>query len=114
MKIDGPKTRSRKLWDRHGSWLILVVVVGAAFNGGIEWQSYKDQRLVESIVISSKSERDDLRARLRNVNDRNLELARQLGPAVEKAEIAARKSGEAVEKANQTLKKANDMIEANK
>lgn len=114
MKIDGPRTRSRKMWDRHGSWLILVVVCGFAFNGGMEWQGYKDQKIVASIIESGKGERDDLRARLRNVNDRNLELARQLGPAVEQAEQAARKSGEAVEKADLTIKKANDIIEANK
>lgn len=111
MKIDGPRTRSRKMWDRHGSWLILVVVVGFAFNGGMEWQSYKDQKVVTSLVESGRAERDDLRARLRDVNNRNQELARQLGPAVEKAEQASRQSGEAVLKADQTLKKANELIE---
>ena len=30
-------------------WLILVVVVGFAFNGGTEWQAYKDQRIVTSM-----------------------------------------------------------------
>jgi|ERR1700712_638601 len=114
MKIDGPKTRSRKMWDKHGSWLILVVVIGFAFNGGMEWQGYKDQKVVESIIISGKAERDEIRARARQLSDRNQELARQLGPAVEQAEQAARKSGEAVEKADQTIKKANDIIEANK
>lgn len=114
MKIDGPRTRSRKMWDRHGSWLILVVVCGFAFNGGMEWQGYKDQKIVVSIVESGKTERDQLRARLKEVNMRNQDLAQQLGPAVQQAEQAARRSGEAVEKADLTLKKANDIIEANK
>lgn len=113
-KVDGPRTRSRKLWDKHGSWLILIFVVGVAFNGGVEWQSYKTQGIVATIVESGKVERDDLRARLRTVNDSNQQMARQLGPAVEKAATASEEAGKAVEKADQTIDKANKLIEANK
>jgi hypothetical protein len=106
-KTDGPKTRSRKLWDRHGSWLILIFVVGVAFNGGMEWQSYKAQKVVEAVVTSGRIERDELRARLRVMVERNQELAAQLGPAVGKAE-------QAVDKADEVVRKADQIIEANK
>jgi len=113
-KIDSPRTRSRKLWDKHGSWLILIFVIGVAFNGGVEWQSYKTQSIVETIVVSGKVERDELRVRLRSVIDDNLRMARQLGPAVEQAATASQEASKAVEKADETLTKAKELIEANK
>lgn len=109
-----PKSRSRKLWDNHGSWLILIFVVGVAFNGGQEWHSYKTQNIVEAIITSGRAERDDLQARLRAVNDENRALARQLGPAVQQATTASQEAGKAVEKADRTIEKAKQIIEANK
>lgn len=114
MNKDGPKTRSRKLWDKHGSWLILVFVIGVAFNGGQEWQAFKTQRVVETIVSSGVKERDELRDRLRVVNQANQEMARQLGPAVQTAAKASEEAGKAVQKADQTINKANELIEATK
>ena len=113
-KIDSPRTRSRKLWDKHGSWLILIFVIGIAFNGGVEWQSYKTQAIIEVVVASHVKEREELRTRLRLVTDANQEMARQLGPAVQEAATASEKAGKAVQKADETIDKANKLIEANK
>ena len=114
MNTDGPKARSRKLWDRHGSWLILALLVGIAFNAGQEWQAFKTQKVVETIVESGVKERDELRKRLRSVNEANQEMAKQLGPAVQTAAKASEEAGKAVQKADQTLNKANELIEATK
>ena len=111
-KIDGPRTRSRKLWDKHGSLLILIVVSGLAFNGGTEWQAYKDQRMVEALIVSHTNERDDLRTRLRTVNNELRELSKQMAPAVDKAATASKEATEAVQKADQTIDKASKLIEA--
>ena len=113
IKTDGPRTRSRKMWDRHGSWLILVVVAGFAFNGGAEWQGYKDQKSFSVLVSSHVEERDALRVRLRAVNDQLRELSRQMGPAVEQAATASQDANKAVQKADETIDKATKLIEAN-
>lgn len=114
IKVDGPRTRSRKLWDKHGSLLILVVVAGLAFNGGGEWQAYKDQRIVGALVTAHVKERDDLRTRLRTVNAELRELSKQMAPAVDKAATASKDANEAVQKADETIDKATKFIEANK
>lgn len=110
MNKDSPRVKSRKLWDKHGSWLILVVVVGVSFNGGSEWTGYKMRLIIANMLESHVKERDDIRQRARSLSDRNQELARQLGPSVEKAEAAARLSTEAVLKADQAVKKADEII----
>lgn len=111
MNKDSPRVKSRKLWDKHGSWLILVVLLGGAFNGGSEWMSYKMRLIIADIVQSHVKERDDIRARARALSDRNQELARQLGPSVEKAEAAARLSSDAVLKADKAVEKVNELIQ---
>lgn len=112
IKTDGPRTKSRKLWDKHGSWLILVVVAGFAFNGGAEWQTYKDQKSFAVLIKSHVAERDALRVRLRLVNDQLKDLSRQMGPAVENAATASKDASKAVQKADATIDKATKLIEA--
>lgn len=112
IKTDGPRTKSRKLWDKHGSWLILVVVSGFSFNGGAEWQAYKDQKSFAVLVNSHVAERDELRVRLRLVNDQLRSLSTQMAPAVEKAATASEDASKAVQKADETINKASKLIEA--
>lgn len=112
IKTDGPRTRSRKLWDKHGSWLILVVVAGFAFNGGAEWQTYKDQKSFAVLIKSHVDERDALRLRLLAVNDQLRDLSAKMGPAVENAATASKVASEAVQKADATIDKATKLIEA--
>lgn len=95
-----PRVRSRKLWDKHGSWLILVLVVGFAFNGGAEWREYKHRGTVAAIVTAGVAERDALQVRLRERTDQYQELARQCGP---NAKAAVDKADEAVEKVNKLI-----------
>lgn len=92
------RIRSRKLWDKHGSWLILVVVVGLAWNGGAEWRDYKHRQVVAVVVTAGVAERDSLRARLRQVHEEKQRLVETCTPAVEKA-------SEAVDKVNKLIER---------
>lgn len=127
-KPENPRVRSRKLWDKHGSWLILIVVIGVAFNGGGEWRSYQHRLIIEKIILAGVAERDDLRGRLRSVNELNRRLSAELGPsaakafeaaiqaneATIKAGEAADKAGQAVDKATKAVEKADQIMESNK
>lgn len=106
-----PRVRSRKLWDKHGSWLIMVIVIGLAFNAGHEWQAFKTRMIVQTIVDSHVAERDELRARLRQVGDEKQALMERFAPAADKAQGAADKAKEAVEKLDKTVDKVNRIIE---
>lgn len=99
-----PRVRSRKLWDRHGSWLIIVLVIGLAFNAGAEWEAFKCRRLMNVITASHVAERDELRARLRQVGDEKQALMERFAPAADKAK-------EAVDKVDQTVDKVNRLID---
>lgn len=113
--VDGPKARSRKLWDKHGSYLILVFVVGVAFNGGAEWQNWKMQHTIETIVSSGVAERDGLRVRLRSLSEEYRVLSAQCTPAaLGKADQAINKAGEAVDKASKAVEKADQILENTK
>lgn len=103
-----PRIRSRKLWDKHGSWLILVIVVGLAFNGGAEWREYKHRAVIATIVNAGVAERDDLRARLRKSNDEKQVLIERFGPASADSKVAAEKATEAVDKVNQLIQKSDN------
>lgn len=93
-----PRTRSRKLWDKHGSWLILAAVVGLAFNAGQEVEGYKRNAIIKQIVDAGVSERDGLRARIREVNEENRKLSRQIQPTLDKADEAVKKADELIQK----------------
>lgn len=110
-KLENPRVRSRKLWDKHGSWLILVVVFGLAWNGGGEWKSYQCRQVITKMIDSSVAERDDLRGRLRETNRLNRELSAQLGPSAVKAAEAAAKAAEAAESATKAVEKASSAVE---
>lgn len=105
------RVRSRKLWDKHGSYLILVMVVALAWNGGSEWRDWKTQQLVESIVKAGVEERNSLRARLKEVNLLNQEMARNQGPTVAKANEAVIKADAAVSKADAAVDKADKAVD---
>lgn len=98
-----PRVRSRKLWDKHGSWLIMVIVIGLAFNAGSEWQAFKTRAIVSVLIDSHVAERDELRARLRQVGDEKQQLMERFAPAADKAQSAADKADEAVNKVNKLI-----------
>lgn len=106
-ELCNPRTRSRKLWDAHGSWLILVFVVGLAFNAGTEWEGMKRNKIIQQIVDAGVSERDGLRQRIREISAENRELSRQIQPTLQQA-------NEAVDKANTVLQKTEKVIEGSK
>lgn len=98
------------MWDRHGSWLILVVVLGLGFNGGVEWHSYKCNTTITTIVEAGLKERNDLRARLRAVNDANVELVQRYSNAGAETKAAADKADKAVQKADETINRVNKLL----
>lgn len=97
-----PRTRSRKLWDKHGSWLILVVVIGFAFNAGVEWEGMKRAAIVREIVNAGIQERDALRQRVRAANDENRKLTAQIPKTIQKADEAVKKADELIQKTEAT------------
>ena len=105
---DSPRVKSRKLWDRHGSWLILIVVIGVSFNGGTEWQAYKDRQVLAGVISSGVNERNQLRERLRVRTDEVVRLTKELADKSGKTQAEATK---AVEKASELLDKADKIIE---
>lgn len=102
-----PRTRSRKLWDAHGSWLILVMVIGLAFNAGTEWEGMKRNAIIKQIVDAGVQERDGLRSRIREISAENRALSKQIQPTLQKAD-------EAVKKADSVLQKTEKVIEGAK
>jgi hypothetical protein len=106
-ELCNPRTRSRKLWDRHGSWLVLAFVVALAFNAGQEVEGYKRNAIIKQIVDAGVVERDTLRARIRFLSDKNFELSGKIQPTLEKAD-------EAVKKADTVLQKTEKVIEGAK
>lgn len=106
-ELCNPRTRSRRLWDAHGSWLILVFVVGLAFNAGTEWEGMKRNKIIQQIVDAGVQEREGLRARIREVSAENRELSKQIQPTIQKAD-------QAVKKADAVLQKTEKVIEGAK
>lgn len=98
-----PRVRSRKLWDKHGSWLILVIVIGLAFNGGAEWQAFKTRGIVAVLVASHVQERDELRARLRQVGDEKQALMERFAPAADKVKDVGEKLDKTVDRVNKII-----------
>ncbi|WP_341959208.1 hypothetical protein [Pseudomonas sp. RC10] len=98
--------RGRRFWDHHGSWLLLCFVgiccfmAGSAFNAASTAQTVK-------VLVDSHERQDAIRiARIRELNQSNIDLIRGVTPkvqaAAEKADQAAQKATEAVEKATGT------------
>jgi SMC interacting uncharacterized protein involved in chromosome segregation len=88
----------------------MVIVCGLAFNAGLEWQAFKTRAIVTVLIESHVAERDELRARLRQVGDEKQALMERFAPAADKAQGAAVKAQEAVDKLDQTVDKVNRFL----
>jgi hypothetical protein len=95
--------RGRRFWDHHGSWLLLCFVgiccfmAGSAFNAASTAQTVK-------VLVDSHERQDAIRvARIRELNQSNIDLIRGVTP---KVQAAADKADQAAQKATEALDKA--------
>ncbi len=96
--------KGRRLWDHHGSWLLLVVIGISCFMAGGQFQAYSDEKTLKTVIESH--ERQDaqrvtrIRELLAQVDDLQSRLVPQASQAAKSAQQAAEKATEAVEKAS--------------
>lgn len=95
--------KGRRLWDHHGSWLLLVVIGISCFMAGGQFQAYSDDKTLKTVIESHERQDKQRVERIRELLADNKLLTDQLGPKVERAaktaERAAAKAEQAVEKA---------------
>ncbi|MFJ3487744.1 hypothetical protein ACIPL1_30605 [Pseudomonas sp. NPDC090202] len=95
--------RGRRFWDHHGSWLLLALVGICCFMAGSAFNATSTAQTVKVLVDSHERQDAQRVARIRELNQANIDLIRGVTPkvesAAEKAEQAAQKATEAVEKA---------------
>jgi uncharacterized protein YlxW (UPF0749 family) len=92
------KTRTQRMWDAHGSWLLLFVIAISCFMGGSAFNAASTGQTIKVLSDSYERQENANRLRIRELNDENRELAKQLAQAVQKADQAVAKASEIVEK----------------
>ncbi|SPZ07532.1 Uncharacterised protein [Pseudomonas luteola] len=102
-------SKTRRMWDAHGSWLLLLVIGVSCFMAGSAFNAASTSQTVQ-VLAESYERQDKLRVqRIRELNDLNVKLAQQVAnqvhSAVEKADQAATKANEAAAKASEVVEK---------
>jgi len=97
------RNQGRRLWDHHGSWLLLAIIGIACFMAGSQYTAMSANETLR-LVVESHERQDAKRVdRIRELLAENSLLTRQIVPKVseasEKASEAAAKAAQAVEKA---------------
>jgi len=95
--------KGRRMWDHHGSWLLLVVIGISCFMAGGQFQAYSDEKTLKTVIESHERQDAQRVARIRDLLGKIDELQARLVPqanlAAERAERAAITAEKAVEKA---------------
>lgn len=98
--------KGRRLWDHHGSWLLLVVIGISCFMAGGQFQAYSDEKTLKTVIESHERQDAQRVARIREllgqVDDLQSRLVPQASQAAKVAERAAIKAEQAIEKASET------------
>ena len=91
----------KRAWDNHGSWILLVVIGVSCFRAGSQFNAASTGETVRILVESYERQDAQRQERIRELNNDNLRLTRQITDkaysAVSKAEVAAQKATEAAE-----------------
>lgn len=99
MSRDTPK--AKRAWDNHGSWILLAIIGVSSFMAGSQFNAASNGETVRILVESYERQDTHRQARIRELNNENLRLTRQITDkaysAVSKAEVAAQKATEAAE-----------------
>lgn len=96
--------KGRRMWDHHGSWLLLVVIGISCFMAGGQFQAYSDEKVLKTVIESH--ERQDaqrvvrIRELLAQIEQFQSRLLPEAKKAAKQAEKAAVKATEALEKAS--------------
>lgn len=98
--------RGRRLWDNHGSWLLLAIIGVACFMAGSQFASYQANETL-AMVIKSHERQDGKRVeRIRELINLNNTLTIQVGG---KVEVAAERATEAADRATEAADKVQSM-----
>lgn len=101
--ISRPNNKGRRLWDHHGSWLLLAVVGVSCFMAGSQFTASHANNNLRT-VVEAHAAQDAVRVkRIRELIDTNTRLTIRLG---DKVEVAAERAEEAVNKASEVVEKA--------
>lgn len=97
MSRETPKVR--RMWDSHGSWVLLVVIGVSCFMAGSQFNAASTSETVR-ILVESYERQDALRtARIRELHEENRRLSQRLADradsVIEQAKTAAEKAAEA-------------------
>lgn len=96
--------KGRRLWDHHGSWLLLVMIGISCFMAGGQLQSHSSEKSLRAVIESHERQDAQRVARIRellgHIGDLQSRLVPQASQAAKKAEQAAQKASEALDRAS--------------
>lgn len=97
-EISRPNNKGRRLWDHHGSWLLLGIVGVSCFMVGSQFSASHANNNLRTVVEAHAIQDAERVRRIRELIDTNTRLTVQLG---NKVEVAAERATEAVSKATE-------------
>lgn len=102
-EISRPNNKGRRLWDHHGSWLLLGIVGVSCFMAGSQFTASHANNNLRTVVEAHAAQDADRVRRIRELIDTNTQLTIRLG---DKVEVAAERATEAVSKAEKVVEQA--------
>ncbi|WP_213881220.1 hypothetical protein [Pseudomonas sp. dw_358] len=106
-----PRThsRTRRFWDGHGSWLLLLIVGISCWMAGSQYSASTMGSTIQILVNSQDKETDSYRQRIRELHDQIDHLNTSVQPVVQQAakdaSTAAAKASEAADSAAKAVDK---------
>jgi hypothetical protein len=101
-------SKTKRMWDAHGSWLLLFIIGISCFMGGSAFNAASTGQTIKVLSDSYERQENANRQRIRELNDENRELAKQLAI---RADQAVQKADEAVQKATEAASKASEVVD---
>jgi predicted PurR-regulated permease PerM len=101
-------TKTRRIWDSHGSWILLIIIAISCFMAGSQFNAASTSQTIKVITDSYERQENANRQRIRELNEETRQLAQQLAT---KADQAVQKADQAVTKATEAATKASEVVE---
>lgn len=97
------RNKGRRLWDQHGSWVLLAIVGVSCYMVGSQMAAINANETLRTVIESHERKDAERAQRIRALTDANtrltLQLGRTAGEVAEKAGDAATRAAEAAERA---------------
>lgn len=103
-------SKTKRFWDGHGSWLLLLIVGICCWMGGSQYNAATTGRTVEILVNSQDNETAEYRKRIRQLHDKIDELNTSVRPQVQQAARDASTAAAKATEAADTAVKAVDKV----